>query len=693
LELGRDLGRILLSLADDASPFLVRRAARDVASRLPEDPVVRELVQSLEAEAPNPDDLADLRQHLADTYRVHQRLVRARRRDASVYFRTRGVAVDGRREHVRSEVDEDLRWPEILVGIEDWRDAIRTRYEDNETSRRIQALELLRGLDDLGSDLSLTPPVTAPHNLHDALARDPGDRTKATVAVDVVRALFQRLRQDGLSHPKVVAFGSSTALVEASFSALQEEGVAAVFLRPDARADEIDAAVLRFQTAAEPSVFLSDRSGEDGLNLSFADAILHLDLPFSVSRIEQRIGRLDRFGRTKSRLRQRILLPTDDDLSPWAAWLEVLEDGFGIFETSASDVQFVLPQLEAELADAFVMRGADGLREMIGTVRDRLIDARRAADEQYALDAIALGDDGAALVERMEDAELDEAALQRTGEDWLITALQMQRRRLDRDDEVSYAWRPETLIPRKPWEAEFAVDARRPCTWRRTVAMWHGATLLRPGALLIDAMERHLRWDDRGSAFATWRVAPALRGDDVAWFGFRFCFVVEPDLAGDLQVFREIDAPGLARRAQAFLPPWSQVHYADLAGEGPDAHLLAILQRPYSNQTGERGGRDFNLGSRPELMANIMTAAAFTEACKTSRARAETAIRDDPSFTARVHAGVRSAARDQRRRRRMADGGVADGAAEVLDAVRRPRLRLDSMGFIVLSRDPPARAA
>ena len=174
-------------------------------------------------------------------------------------------------------------------------------------------------------------------------------------------------------------------------------------------------------------MLLCDRSGEEGLNLNFADAILHVDLPFSVTRMEQRIGRLDRFGRSKAMLRQRVLLPSDDDISPWVAWLEVLTDGFGIFETSTSDVQFVLPQLEADLAGAFLTRGADGLRDMIGQVRERIATARRAADEQYALDAVALSDDGADLAMRIEDAEADEPALQAAVEQWLVSALQLKR--------------------------------------------------------------------------------------------------------------------------------------------------------------------------------------------------------------------------------------------------------------------------
>ena len=79
---------------------------------------------------------------------------------------------------------------------------------------------------------------------------------------------------------------------------------------------------------------MCDCSGEEGQNLQFADAILHYDVPFSADRIEQRIGRLDRFGRRKDFIRHRILIPADDDSSPWQAWLELLTNCFQVFNGS-----------------------------------------------------------------------------------------------------------------------------------------------------------------------------------------------------------------------------------------------------------------------------------------------------------------------------------------------------------------------
>ena len=42
-------------------------------------------------------------------------------------------------------------------------------------------------------------------------------------------------------------------------------------------------------------MLVADDSAEDGLNLQVADAVVHCRLPWSPNRLEQRIGRVDRY--------------------------------------------------------------------------------------------------------------------------------------------------------------------------------------------------------------------------------------------------------------------------------------------------------------------------------------------------------------------------------------------------------------
>ncbi len=696
VDLGRDLGRLLMGLAEGQREFLVRRVALDLAARLRGDPKVQNLALEIAGNAGGPRAAAaELRLHLAENYRVHHRLIRARRGDAPVFFRARGQVVDGRRDHLREEVDEDYRWTDVVAALEDWRSDLRLETDEPacaDTTAKM-ADRFMRAVEAIGFDPADLARARAfldlPAGLAAVLAQDGGDRGRDVIGKESLLSLRDRIRRAGEPHPKIVVFASRQARADAFVDHLDDPGV--VLLTQASNGFKGEEAIRRFRDDPAVWALVTDTAGEEGLNLNFADAILHLDLPFSVSRMEQRIGRLDRFGRSKSQVRQRILLPNDDDASPWAAWQELLVEGFGVYERSASDVQFVLGALENEIALALLERGAEGLRDMVPVVRARLEEARRAADEQYALDAIALADDAAGLPEALEDAEANETDLQAAAEGWLVSALQFQRRSIGDDDATfDYLWTKDTLVPKYPWKDEFTPAHARPLTWRRSVSTHRDAALLRPGARLIDTMDRFLRWEDRGSAFATWRVDPRVATQGVGWLGFRLCFVIEPAVPSDLDLFGAIDAGGLARRAQAFLPPWTHSLHLDLAGVAPDERVLSVLERPYESGVRLEGGADINLGSRPALMARVIDPALFIGACRDARQRAEAALRRDADFLAKVEAARGRAQQDRARRIATLGPSEVHAADVLLEAVTKPRVRLDSMGFFVLSGAPPA---
>lgn len=65
--------------------------------------------------------------------------------------------------------------------------------------------------------------------------------------------------------------------------------------------EEIELNAYRFQTQDECRIMLCDYTGGEGRNFQCADYIIHIDLPWDASMIEQRIGRLDRLERDMSR--------------------------------------------------------------------------------------------------------------------------------------------------------------------------------------------------------------------------------------------------------------------------------------------------------------------------------------------------------------------------------------------------------
>ena len=95
----------------------------------------------------------------------------------------------------------------------------------------------------------------------------------------------------------------------------------------------------------------------------------------------------------------------------------------------------------------------------------------------------------------MEEAEEDESILADRLESLLGNLLNFRLSRTR--DELRLAWAHNTLLPERPWRPVFEAVLKRPLTWKRRVALARpDVGLLRPGAPLVDALERLLEWDE-----------------------------------------------------------------------------------------------------------------------------------------------------------------------------------------------------
>jgi ATP-dependent helicase HepA len=685
----QEYGRLLLGLRPDASAFVLKQRVASARATFPDDATVKALAEQFSAadgQEARAVTCADLREHIADTYRIHHRLVRARRSDLDGWeFPPRGPAV------VREEGCDELAVETAIVLVEDWRAAALLAAEVSPplaealAQRYVELLEIAgRG----GTALAALPSWSMLFNEEPELlaglravgaTADPNARV--FFVAEVVERQLAFLRKGAALPPKVVVFTSDAAdpLAKALRTRL---GRAAV--TPSAAEAE------RFRLDPTLQVLVLDRSGEEGLNLHFADAIVHADLPFSVSRLEQRIGRLDRFGRTKGPIKHVVITPSGEDETPWSAWLELLKQALGIFDRPVSDIQFALGAIETDLWRRLLQSGASAAYGDLEPLQHRVAQERQQLDEQYALDQLALSRESArALVKGIEAAEEDEADLAQHV-DGLLKLLQFHGRM--RGEVFQLSWTHETLLPEQPWRPVFEAALRRPLTWRRRVAEARAdVSLLRPGAGLVEALERLLEWDDRGSAFATWRQRPGWGGPGEERLAFRLCWTVGPQPVAGAGLQAREDRSGLRRQAQAALPPWTVVQHLD-DGLSPiaDVALLRVLEESYRPEAADSGGRDYNLGSRPGWLPHVVDTGVFQRLCSAARDAGRLCLREDARFAERVAKAVAEVERDRarRRRREAATGGhgtTPDQADEVLAAVADPEIRLDSIGVFVVA--------
>lgn len=714
LEQRRAIGRLLLSLDPDASGIVLRQRGAELVRSFPDDPVVQDLApQLIEATRAAPERLVDLcgalKEHVADSYRIHQRLIRSRRADAQGWeFRPRGPD-GGAMPHVRTEGDPSDSLVVLLGTIEDWRSAAVDSLVDGNAGSPLLAARYrdLLGAVSEGADAlrvwlaSVVPIFAGEAEILDALrdqAEEYDDADRIETMVESVRRLIKTLRTD-VAHPKIVVFATATALAAAFHEALEDElddTPCLLLIEGGEAVDDDEEGVAAFAQAPDAAVLIVDRSAEEGLNLSFADAIVHLDLPLSAARIEQRIGRLDRYGRRHGIIRHRILLPSDEDECAFSAWQTLLADGLSIFHRSISDVQFLLEDFETRALDALLMTGPDALVGLAEEIRSQIADERKSQDEQYALDRIALAEEPVeTFIQALDDAEADEAALETGVDRWLIGALQLKKRPFawPEEDPFKLGITKQTLIPRIPWQQQLELDDSQPLSWKRRIATRRAAvTLLRPGTPLIDMLVRFTRWDDRGTAFVTYRPVADWRDD--AWIGFKLCFTIEPSLD-----MADLLAPSRAelaasRRAQRYFAQREQTLFIDINGDTvTNPALLAVLSKPYNGHV-KGPGSDINLGSRPHILADYIDLAAFPAVCRSVRDGARQTLSEQPAVLEMITAAMTLAASDlQRRRNRLqrrqsaGDTMAREDIAlieSILPSIASPAIRLDAMGCFIL---------
>lgn len=186
-------------------------------------------------------------------------------------------------------------------------------------------------------------------NIEDIL-NDPDQYSESysTRLVVVLNALF-----DEFYDKKVVLFTNHEKTFRAYKEALANtfsDGEVSFFgAYMDTEAIELNA--YRFQTQSECRIMLCDYTGGEGRNFQCADYIVHIDLPWDASSIEQRIGRLDRLERDMSRpVVYSVVVHTVDTFEE--ALFSFFKNGLQIFNQSLSGMEIIMKDINDEIISA-----------------------------------------------------------------------------------------------------------------------------------------------------------------------------------------------------------------------------------------------------------------------------------------------------------------------------------------------------
>ncbi|WP_287376924.1 protein DpdE [Mesorhizobium sp.] len=491
-----------------------------------------------------------------------------------------------------------------------------------------------------------------------------------------------------------------------------------------------------FSDGVDRPVLVCDRRAEEGLNLQGGTkVVVHYDIPFNPNRIEQRLGRADRYGSDQA-VRSVVLACEDDPFE--LAWVDYLDSALKVFDRSVASLQYLLEKTMRDLARPLFFEGVEGLIDLTARSIGEHGEIEReisAIDQQDSLDA--LGAPPTALVDSLSAIDENWLTIKSDTVIWLEQTLKLER--LDeprfapsaRDAtpfRYVYSTTPgrHTLIPLPTFvahcDAALDVSARSrgersirtiPYTFRRRTALHprarsNGVGLLRYGDPLISGISAFTESDDRGRSFAMWRWAPDHIGDPIADVFFRFDFVLEADIAAACGVLRQYgrdtSAAGAAirRRGDMALPPFHRSLWLDRElALVTDFPLLDLLMRPYSDEPHHDGTRDFSLNSRRWRSVQQMRLpelAHWSDLCFEAREAAEGALRGDLDLVhSLANAEFRAERVDQRRlgqlraRARVSSPEDREFAIEkqlasaLRQGIRAPAVRIDTVGAIFLS--------
>ena len=175
---------------------------------------------------------------------------------------------------------------------------------------------------------------------------------------------------------------------------LKSKGLTFSVFSGEQTAAEKDEAVAAFRDRVP--IMLCTESGGEGRNLQFADTLINYDLPWNPMKIEQRIGRVHRYGQT----REVFIFNLCTSGSLEDRILNVLNEKIRMFELVVGEVGSILGNLEdGDQFESLVLnlwlksRDDDELEQSFTTLGDSLLEAQEQYVHAKEFDDALFGED------------------------------------------------------------------------------------------------------------------------------------------------------------------------------------------------------------------------------------------------------------------------------------------------------------
>ena len=240
-----------------------------------------------------------------------------------------------------------------------------------------------------------------PAALTGSLSRIAGEDAQAATLLRRLAAIGTSAKEQRLvellrSRPqgKALVFAAFRDTLDRLHEVLTRAGIAHAVFHGGIDAEAKRQAMLDFRERV--GVLLATEAGGEGHNLQFCDTLVNFDLPWNPMRIEQRIGRIHRYGQknacfifnlcTRGSLEERLL--------------RLLSDKIRMFELVVGEVGSILGNLEGGdefetlVLDLWLGAGdASALDQAFNELGERILSAQGEYQQSKQLDEALFGDD------------------------------------------------------------------------------------------------------------------------------------------------------------------------------------------------------------------------------------------------------------------------------------------------------------
>lgn len=194
---------------------------------------------------------------------------------------------------------------------------------------------------------------------------------------------------------KIIVFSFFIATIEHLYQQLKKREVGVLRLHGRFKVPDRQRIIDDFREKSEYRVLISSDVGAEGLDFQFSNTIFNYDLPWNPMRLEQRIGRIDRFGQESERIRIYNLVIQD---SIESRILIRLYERIGLFQQAIGDIEAILGEEIRELTRRVYSTKLSPSEEM--NLADRAannIIRRRQEMEEFEKKTIAIHGTGSYL--------------------------------------------------------------------------------------------------------------------------------------------------------------------------------------------------------------------------------------------------------------------------------------------------------